>query len=87
MGHAQKKGGWCDEVQRNMAAVQTHKGDNIFGNKQGRAVTYNHAVSNMTALNVMHQGSEARRTATEGVVGGTARTTSTGCGSEWPWIT
>jgi hypothetical protein len=46
MGHAQKKGGGAtryNKAQRNMAAVQTlqtHKGDNIFGNKQGRAATY-----------------------------------------------
>ena len=54
-----KKRGWYDKVQRHMAAVQTHKGDNIFGNRQGRPVTYNHAVSNVTALNVMHQRPDA----------------------------
>jgi hypothetical protein len=54
-----KKRGWYDDVKRNMATQTAHKGNNIFGDRQGRPVTYNHAVVNVTALNVMHQRPDA----------------------------
>jgi hypothetical protein len=56
-----KRGGGMvyDDVQRNMATIRAHKGGKIFGNRQGRPATYNHAVSNVTALNAMHQRPDA----------------------------